>query len=217
MARNRTSRDREQVPAEQLLATADRPPHELTFGERLNFLWAVVRPRADEDPQAWRRAEAAERRGAAEDLDAQGRPQYTNTWVAQQLAERYDVNITPSYLGKLRRADDPNIGLSVLRALAQFFMVDTAFLLPATTAADRAKITGIRDDLLAFVSGRATIDALLPTNNGPDDNGLAIELRLPGITTNDEAQRQVAVALAQWLEDQRAPGGGSPPPGAGAQ
>ncbi|HEX4222089.1 MAG TPA: hypothetical protein VHZ97_06995 [Pseudonocardiaceae bacterium] len=212
MARNRSGRDDEQIPSEELLATSDRPPHELTFGERLNFLWTVVRPRADEDPQAWRRAEAAGRRGSAEDLDAQGRPQYTNTWVAQQLAERYDVHITPSYLGKLRRAADPNIGLSVLRALAQFFMVDTAFLLPATTAADRAKITGIRDDLLAFVSGRTAVDALLPASNG-----LAIELRLPGVTTNDEAQRQVAVALAQWLEDQRAPGGGSPPPGAGAQ
>lgn len=171
----------------------------------------MVRPRADEDPQAWRRAESAQRRGFAEDLDAQGRPQYTNTWVAQQLAERYDVHITPSYLGKLRRAADPNIGLSVLRALAQFFMVDTAFLLPATTAADRAMITGIRDDLLAFVSGQTTVESLRSARNG-----LAIELRLPGVTTNDEAQRQVAVALAQWLEDQRATGGGSPPPVAGA-
>lgn len=212
MARDRTSRDPQHRPAEEALAIADKPPHELTFGERLNFLWAVIRPRPDEDPQAWRRAEAAERRGSPAELDARGRPQYTNTWVAQQLAERYDVHITPSYLGKLRRADDPNIGLSVLRALAQFFMVDTAFLLPATTAADRAKISGIRDNLLAFVSGQASVESLRPAGNG-----LAIELRLPGITTNDEAQRQVAVALAQWLEDQRASGGGSPPPGAGAQ
>jgi hypothetical protein len=184
---------------EDLLALADKPSHQLTFGERLNFLWAAVRPRKDEDPEAWRKVSLLNRRGQQENTNFQGRPQYTNTWVAQQLDERCGVQITPSYLGKLRRADNPNVGLPVLKALAEFFKVDTAFLLPPTTQADHEKIAGIRDNLMTWMNGGKEASTA-------EDKGFAIELRLAGVTTADEAQRQVAVALAQWLEDQRSAG-----------
>lgn len=177
----------------RLLALADKSADELTIGDRLNLLWAAIRPRRDEDPQAWRMAEAARRRGGSSDVDAQGRPQYTNTWVAHQLEERYGVRVTPSYVGKLRHADKPNPGLPVLHALARFFKVDTAFLLPISTEADRGTIAGVRDDLLTWLGHPGTVD---------ETGDMSIELRLTGVTTAEEAQRQVAVALAQWLESQ---------------
>lgn len=188
--------DEGDVGTDAILALAGKPPEELTFGERLNLLWAAVRPRRDEDPQAWNKVEVARKNGKTVDVDAQGRPQYTNTWVAQQLAERFGVSITPSYLGKLRHADKLNPGVPVLTALAQFFNVDTGFLLPVTTRSDQLKVAGVKDNLLTWITSARPVGA-------GGQGGIAIELRIPGATTPDEAQRQVALALAQWLEDQR--------------
>jgi hypothetical protein len=213
MCRTREEGSTLEPTPEDLLALADKQPHELTFGERLNFLWAAVRPRKDEDPEAWRKVAILSRRCQRENANFQGRPQYTNTWVAQQLDERYGVQITPSYLGKLRRADNPNIGLPVLKALAEFFKVDTAFLLPPTTQADHDKIAGIRDNLMTWLNGGNPNGGNDVSVSG-DDQGFAIELRLAGVTTADEAQRQVAIALAQWLDDQRS--AGKRTPGAGS-
>ncbi|OXM45180.1 hypothetical protein CFP75_31810 [Amycolatopsis alba DSM 44262] len=199
---NRSSADHDEIAPEDVLALAGKPASELTFGERLNLLWMAVRPLKDEDPQAWRKASADQRRSSSGDTDSQGRPQYTNTWVAQQLDERYGVRITPSYLGKLRHDEKVNPSLPVLLALAKFFKVDTTFLLPATTKADQDKITGVRDNLIEWIS-TAGISVIDTTNaDTVDQNGIAIELRLLGVTTAAEAQRQVALALAQWLEAQ---------------
>jgi transcriptional regulator with XRE-family HTH domain len=197
MMRDHAGGERGDVSTAAMLALANKPAEELTFGDRLNLLWTAVRPTRDEDPQAWRVAKTAWPRGGKKDDDAQGRPQYTNTWVAHQLEKRYGVRVTPSYLGKLRHGDKPNPGLPVLHALAQFFKVDTAFLLPVTTDADREKIAGVRDDLINWL---AQIGSAKTTDSA---GGVSIELRLTGVTTAEEAQRQVAVALAQWLEDQR--------------
>jgi transcriptional regulator with XRE-family HTH domain len=189
-----------EIDPADVLGLASKPANELTFGERLNLLWLAVRPLPGEDPQAWRKAEAVQQQSGSA-APAQ-RPQYTNTYVAQQLDERYGVRITPSYLGKLRHDDKINPSLPVLQALASFFNIDTAFLLPATTRADREKIGGVRDDLLAWITRAADTVVEAAKRAGGNTDGIAIELRLPGATTSAEAERQVALALAQWLEAQ---------------
>lgn len=91
------------------LSLAGKPPGELTLQDKLLILFATIRARKEEDPQAWR---LARRNGAA--THPNGRPEYTNTYVCKRVSEEYGVVVQPDYLGKLRNGSETTRNIDIL-------------------------------------------------------------------------------------------------------
>lgn len=89
----------------------DDRSHRPTLADRLNHLFAVVRP-------------AGRARG------------YSNPEVAREVSARGDVQISPQYLWALRNGSRDNPTLKQLEALAEFFGVPAAYFLSDERAAD---------------------------------------------------------------------------------
>lgn len=81
-----------------------RPPRGATFADRLNHLFAVVRPAGRARP-------------------------YSNPEVARAISERTDVQLSPQYLWALRNGSRDNPTLKQIDALATFFGVPPAYFL----------------------------------------------------------------------------------------
>lgn len=137
------------------LALADTPVEDLTLRDLLLILFATVRARPGEDPQAWR---MWHRYGA--DTHPSGRPAYTNTYVCERIKHESGVVIKPDYLGKLRNGDVVTPNANILVGLANFFHVDAVFLLPHLSRSARKIVDQTRRILLASLTRRFHLETM---------------------------------------------------------
>ena len=104
-------------------AHADQPSRAPVFAARLNHLFATVHPG--------------------------GRPEYTNTEVAQEISQRGE-SISDAYIGMLRSGKRDNPTYSHLKGLADFFGVSVDYFFNDDIAkridADLELVAALRDN-----------------------------------------------------------------------